>query len=564
MRDQYIDLMEKALSAYTDEHIQRYLNDVETDGLKEHGFPRLTANIGILIANGRRTDLLPLFLEMMDLCCDMFLRPYIRAANEFSVREIVCCIDEVERANAVDEERVLRWKQKISQIVPEACYDVVVKEATDRITNWAIFGAVSEYARVYFGLGDNLDFIDRQLSCQFQWLDENGMYRDNKNAIPHQPMVYDLVSRGLFTMLIHFGYRGKYYEQIDACLKKAGLLTLKMQSPNGEIPFGGRSNQFLHNEPWLAILFEYEANRYAKEGNLALAMEFKSAVVRALAVTEKWLGKTPIRHIKNRFPTETKYGCEGYAYFDKYMITAASFLYAAYLLCDDSVPSVPSVDHVPSAFVTTDYFHKIFLKSGGYLAEIDTNADSHYDASGLGRVHREGAPSTICLSVPCPSHPVYTLDVTDPMNLSICPGVRENGVWRFATDASVVYETMGVFTEEDAAYTTMRCRFSKESSVDLQYEVSADGVQIQTLGEGEVACLLPAFCFDGESTSEIDANTHSLSVSYEGWLCRYTTNGFIVDLKRISANRNGYYRAFAAIGDGSLWVKIQIEEQKHP
>ena len=54
MKEKYIELMEKALSAYTDEHIQRYFNDVKTNGLTEHGFPRLTANIGILIAHGRR------------------------------------------------------------------------------------------------------------------------------------------------------------------------------------------------------------------------------------------------------------------------------------------------------------------------------------------------------------------------------------------------------------------------------------------------------------------------------------------------------------------------------
>ena len=45
MKEKYIDLMEKALSAYTDEHILRYFGDVKTNGLKEHGFPRLTANM---------------------------------------------------------------------------------------------------------------------------------------------------------------------------------------------------------------------------------------------------------------------------------------------------------------------------------------------------------------------------------------------------------------------------------------------------------------------------------------------------------------------------------------
>ena len=40
------------------------------------------------------------------------------------------------------------------------------------------------------------------------------------------------------------------------------------------------------------------------------------------------------------------------------------------------------------------------LKFGEYFAEYDTNADFHYDANGLGRIHRLGAPSAICLSVP--------------------------------------------------------------------------------------------------------------------------------------------------------------------
>ena len=419
MKERYIILMEKALSAYTDEHILRYLNDVKTNGLTEHGFPRLTANIGILIAHGRRKDLWPLFMEMMDVCCDMFLRPYVKSANEFSVREIVCCIDEIEKAKAVEKEHLLRWKQKISRIIPETCYNVIVKSETDRITNWAIFGAVSEYARVHFGLGENFDFIDRQLSCQFQWLDENGMYRDNSKELIHQPIMYDYVSRGLFAMLLHFGYHGQYDKQIDNCLKEAGLLTLKMQSPNGEIPFGGRSNQFLHNEAWMMLLFEYEARRYAEEEKTKLAMTFKSAIARALDVTEAWLDKKPIRHIKNRFPTETKYGCEGYAYFDKYMITAASNLYAAYLLCDDSIPTEVASDHESVAFQTSYHFHKLFLKSGGYALEFDTNADPHYDANGLGRVHREGAPSTICLSCPCPATPNYTVDVEQSFAFSM-------------------------------------------------------------------------------------------------------------------------------------------------
>jgi hypothetical protein len=173
-----------------------------------------------------------------------------------------------------------------------------------------------------------------------------------------------------------------------------------------------RLGQFLHNEPWQMLLFEYEARRYAAEGNMEQAAVFKSAVARSLAVTKAWLDKTPIRHIKNRFPTETKYGCEDYAYFDKYMITTASFLYAAYLICDDAIPVSDEAEN-PDAFMLSEHFHKVFMRAGGYFLEFDTNADPHYDSSGLGRVHKMGAPSTVCISVPCAASPVTVKDEDD-------------------------------------------------------------------------------------------------------------------------------------------------------
>ena len=51
MKKKYIELMSKALSAYSDEHIKDYFGSVKRDGLTEHGFPRLTVNLGVLIAH---------------------------------------------------------------------------------------------------------------------------------------------------------------------------------------------------------------------------------------------------------------------------------------------------------------------------------------------------------------------------------------------------------------------------------------------------------------------------------------------------------------------------------
>jgi len=44
VKERYISLMEQALSAYSDAHIQRCFDDVKQGGLTEHGFPRLAAN----------------------------------------------------------------------------------------------------------------------------------------------------------------------------------------------------------------------------------------------------------------------------------------------------------------------------------------------------------------------------------------------------------------------------------------------------------------------------------------------------------------------------------------
>ncbi len=566
MKKRYLRLMETTLTAYPDEHIRRYFDEVKTNGLTEHGFPRLTADIGILISHGRRTDLLPLFREMMEFCCRTI--PTVKAANDFSVREIVGCLAELESAEAVSPAELNRWKGYLATIVPETCYNQFAKTPDSQVRNWALFSAVSEYFRQDMGLCDSESFIDLQLEVQLKWLDENGMYCDHAGAYPHQPIMYDLVSRGLFAILLHKGYRGKHYAAIDTALRRAGLATLRMQSVTGEMAFGGRSNQFLHNEGWLCAICEYEANRYAREGDPVLYKAFKSAALRALEATETWLSRTPIRHVKNRFPTETRFGCEGYGYFDKYMITTASNFYVAYLISDGAVPADDVPDTGASTFQTSDRFHKIFMRSGGYGLEFDLNADPHYDANGLGRVHRVGAPSAICLSLPCPVRPAYTLDIkgeepTERVPLSICPALRRGDEYLFGADPAVSCAVESLTENGNGAETILTYTFPEgdgfeAATVTARHTLSPDGLTVTLLGEGEIALALPAFLFDGEEHTAITTEPGALTVAYRGWLCRYTASAPIIDTEKSAANRNGRYHAFCAAARNSLTVQIEI------
>ena len=113
MKKKYLELMKKALSAYSDEHIHEYFNRVK--GLTEHGFPRLTVNIGVLVAHGYRQDLIPIFIDMMDFCCEQI--PKVKAANDFSVREIVFCLFELKKEGKFLSD-IERWTKQLSTIVP--------------------------------------------------------------------------------------------------------------------------------------------------------------------------------------------------------------------------------------------------------------------------------------------------------------------------------------------------------------------------------------------------------------------------------------------------------------
>lgn len=551
MKSRYISLMNDTLYAYSVEHMLRYFDDVKKNGLKEHGFPRLTANIGILIAHGYRTELTDMFIEMMDFCCKNV--PIVKAANDFSVKELIFCIMALEKNGGVSKECTERWRNDLATIEPKNCYTVYAKSADDELHNWALFTAVSEHMRKVIGLRDTTDFVDLQLITQLRNLDQNGMYRD-----PNNPMVYDLVPRGLFSVLLHFGYNGKYFSEIDEALKKAGLLTLKMQSVTGEIPYGGRSNQFMHNEAHLAIVFEFEAKRYAKEGNMALAGKFKLGVELALDNIAHWLSKKPMRHIKNRFPTETKYGCEEYAYFDKYMITTASFLYAASLICDESIPSAEEGEQKPYTLTLPEHFHKTFMAAGGYFLEFDTNADPHYDASGLGRVHKKGAPSTVCCSLACAKHPNTVLDVENASDISLCAGYVTENQSRFATDCR--YEVTELCSDESSAHCTIKNTFDDGKILISSYGLDQNGVSVTVKGEGDVLYMLPAFVFDGEENTVIEPADRSLKISYKGYTCIYEADGVIFDTSLVGGNRNGHFRAFAAKGNGELNVRIRIEK----
>lgn len=557
MKQRYIDLVEQAVNAYTDEHIAAYTREVRENGLREHGYPRLTANIGFLLTVGRarHPEWREMFADMMELCCREILVARARtdaAGNDFSVKEIVFCLEEVEKAGLFDRTVTDGWRKILAQIDPYAVYTCIAARPPVRISNWAAFGAASEQTRTAAGIGNERDFIENQVLSQILSFDENGMYRD-----PNEPMVYDFVTRLQLAVCLAEGYNGKGKDELEDAFDRSALPTLLMQSVSGEIPFGGRSNQFLHNETFYAALCEFYAARYAKRGNMELAGQFKSAARLAADSIGRWLTADEVHHIKNRWPLDSRMGCEGYGYFDKYMVTMGSWAYLAYRFADDSIPEVPCPAQTGGyVWETGEHFHKMFAACGGYFLEFEKNADPHYDACGLGRIHRRGVPGELCLSVPFAVHPNYTIGENNPRALSLCSSVEKDGVRQYGTD--VAYRTISKETSPETVTVTLENAFG----VTETYEITENGISIRVHGGTGTAYEIPIFAFDGAEFTEIalSANHRELTVTHHGFRCRYATDGTFADTGETFRNRNGEYRHYRAVGtDNAVHVSVVLE-----
>ena len=554
-KSDYLDLMEIALRAYSEERLVSYCDEAERDGVQEHGFPRLAANLAVLVANGRLSGKRDLVRRMMDVACRDAKKgemPPKSGGNEFSVKELSMALSELERRRTFPIQVTDSWRKSLTGVTAEKCYSsghLAVDAPTAH--NWVVFACASEQARIRCGLGGDADFVERYVADQLRWFDSNGMYRD-----PCQPMVYDFVTRLQFALILDDGFSGPSRARLERLMDVSAEPTLKMLSACGEIPYGGRSNQFLHNNTFYSALCEWYAVRFARRGDLAKASEFRRAAAESVNAMRVWLAESPVSHVKNRYPRklgqgvyskEADIGCERYAYFDKYMITMGSWALLGWRFADETIPAAECAPAKPDVFLSSPTFHVAMMCAGDYSAQFDYDANEHYDCNGLGRLHRRGAPAELCISLPCAKKPEYRIPGPNKSALSIRPVVAEDAKWSILHEAKMAKSALVKWRVGD---------------LDWDCRLSADGMEMALSGSGEVAMELPAFEFDGRDSTCISHDGNSVTVSYRGWVCRYRTDGRITPAGSMAHNRNGRYKAFLATGKKRLKLLISIEKEQ--
>lgn len=526
---------------------------------------RFVGALGLLILQGHCLDLIE--------SCARALTPALEDLfhkktnwGEFITKE--ACMAYMALIDKVPAEKTKYWKQLLNDYNPELTYDRTFTNRPDALHNFCTFAIAGEALKKKLGGADNCDFINRYIEQQLKLFDKNGMYND-----PNSPVTYDMVARMNLSLALWCVGKDEYYKKLSETLKLGALAQLLYQSPTGECPFGGRSNQQNFNEASFAVICEFEAVRWAEQGDLFMAGAFKRAAALAIDSIEKYLRATPIFFTKNLFPAETQHGRQkGYGFYGAYSLLIASQLGFASLLADTNIKETKCPAECGGyVFITESGFHKIFASCGGYHLEIDTDADLHYDATGLGRVHCVNFPAELALSAPITANPGYlTLIPPAGKNISISPGW--NKVWLADLNGKKLASTCEIFAEKQnlvsfsVNYTYDSCHISEK------YDISSDGIGILvTQHDGyPLHFRTPLLQTNGAEQTNIKIVDDGFIVLLNNFTYRVsclTPNTKIFIENEAAPNRNGIYRVGHLEGDKNqlrLLLKKTVEKDAFP
>ena len=103
---------------------------------------------------------------MMDFCCEdmvnIELKRHLpqRGGNVFTVKEIIFCLLELEKAKVFDKSVTDGWREKLAKIDEYLTYSDIAGNPVNPLANWAVFCIASEQVRKYAGLGGSTEFIN--------------------------------------------------------------------------------------------------------------------------------------------------------------------------------------------------------------------------------------------------------------------------------------------------------------------------------------------------------------------------------------------------------------------
>jgi hypothetical protein len=371
-KDHYLDAIEGMVEvAYqhqdeTGAIIDPYLN-------REHQYstPYYAYAVGTLLEAGRSEHLLDSGVRAMEHSTGDFAGGASEipdAHGEFFVAALTGAL-KLYREHVPDD-TYDRWRDRL-----ETPLSTVMRNFTGRINNWRTYAMKGEWLRTQAGLVEKqsaVDFIEENWNSYTQReriaLDKWNLYQDWSSD--PQSHAVEAVGRGNLSALALSGYDGPSAEEIGDIIRRGGRASLLLQSPTGQAPPNGRTDNHVFNDILYQLIYESLAEDAWALGEVDLAGQYRHAaqmgfqsILRWQRSDDPWAGSFFIT--KNYFEPGDRVGYQPASQWGNYSGTMMFHLAEAYHARQTDIPEQPSPAEIGGYAVETDSRFSSFAANAG-------------------------------------------------------------------------------------------------------------------------------------------------------------------------------------------------------
>lgn len=271
----------------------------------------------------------------------------------------------------VSGEKYAEWQERM-----QTPLENILQNFDGRINNWRTYAMKGEWSRAQLGLidrDDAIQFIETAWHQHTQRMriiqDKWHLYQDWSSD--PQSLAVEAVGRGNLIGLAMEGYDGPSHKEIKSAIRKGTLITLLLQSPDGQAPANGRTDNHVFNDVLYQLAFEALAEDALEHGDKLLAGRYRRAANLAFQSIQRWQREDEpwegsFYITKNYFDPGDRVGYQPASQWGNYTGAIVQHLAEAWLSRQSEITEHPSPTEIGGyAFKTDDRFSSFFANAGG-------------------------------------------------------------------------------------------------------------------------------------------------------------------------------------------------------
>ncbi|MCC5932369.1 MAG: hypothetical protein JJU28_24200 [Cyclobacteriaceae bacterium] len=186
-----------------------------------------------------------------------------------------------------------RWYKRM-----QTPLDLVLENFDGRINNWRTYAMKGEWSRAKYGLvseASAVEFIEKAWREHTQRIriveDRWNLYQDWSSD--PQSLAVEAVGRVNLIALLSEGYDGPSSEEMWDAVRRGTQTSLFLQSPDGQAPANGRTDNHVFNDLLYLLCFELMSHDAAGNGDMQLAGQYQHAASLAFSSMMRWQRMDP-------------------------------------------------------------------------------------------------------------------------------------------------------------------------------------------------------------------------------------------------------------------------------